>query len=739
MGHSLLLAWAGQVCRWRQHGAANTWSGLDGSGPEEMRATWRNGLLTLAILALLGAAGYLAFDLYHAGQQEVVSQFNALHSLLARQAAHEVSSHLQTCGQDLRSLSYLGSIQRRARGQMEADLEAHYRSKEYLRPASLAVLDEEGRVCYATGTAAEWNNEVRNEVLSWSRRRESRGKVYVVPWTKLAPATGSPISACRVMLATPLYRTDPTSSASSPVRSWTGALTMIVELGPTLSAHFGEMTTLSQSHRVWIMDRDGTILLQSEHPEMAHENIHRVRGECAQCHLSFDYAREMLVRGSGIAQYELKGQPRKLAAFAPMRFANASWTVVVNTPYAEVTSFVHRSYAQMLLLLGLITGAVGLASVQLRRCNLRRVRAEAEARQWQEKHHLEEQLRRIEERYHTLFRQSPNGILMLDPATTLPLEFNEAAHRQLGFAREEFARLRLADYMVNESADSIRGRLERIANQGRDVFETQHRCKEGEIRSVEVIAQTLELGAQKVVHCIYHDITERKRAELALAEQTEAIRREAAAKTMLLHDVNHRVKNNLVRLAEIVRLERELVPLTEGGQRAVLSDLESRLHGMEVVHSMLSSSQWRPLPLGELTNRIVSAALSNSPIRRQIQVTVVAPTDPLWVVPEQATALSLILNELATNSAKHAFRSRQDGHIQVRLTREDLGNGGRQVRLDYQDDGPGWPEPVLNGHLSRVGLRLIQASVRSPLRGQLSLRNDGGAAAALTFNLAASD
>jgi two-component sensor histidine kinase len=114
-----------------------------------------------------------------------------------------------------------------------------------------------------------------------------------------------------------------------------------------------------------------------------------------------------------------------------------------------------------------------------------------------------------------------------------------------------------------------------------------------------------------------------------------------------------------------------------------------------------------------------------------------APPEPLWVVPEQATAVALILNELATNSVKHAFRERSQGLVEVRLQVEDRTHGRARVRLDYRDNGPGWPEPVLHGEHQRVGLRLIQASVRSPLRGELSLRNADGAAAQVTFLLAA--
>ena len=169
----------------------------------------------------------------------------------------------------------------------------------------------------------------------------------------------------------------------------------------------------------------------------------------------------------------------------------------------------------------------------------------------------------------------------------------------------------------------------------------------------------------------------------------------------------------------------------------MLRDLESRLQGMAVLHTLLSDAQWRPLPLSDLVTQIVTAALIGSPIRERIRVSVAAPAESLWVVPEQATAVAVILNELATNSVKHAFRGRDQGCLEVRLRVLDRPNGQTQVGLEFRDDGPGWPAPVLNGERRRVGLHLIEASVRSPLRGQLTLRNDAGAAAEITFRLAA--
>jgi len=133
---------------------------------------------------------------------------------------------------------------------------------------------------------------------------------------------------------------------------------------------------------------------------------------------------------------------------------------------------------------------------------------------------------------------------------------------------------------------------------------------------------------------------------------------------------------------------------------------------------------------------VIQAALNNSPVCHKIEVSVRPAAEPLSITPYQATGLALVVNELATNSIKHAFSGRNQGRIDVQIT---TGQDDRDVTLRFHDDGPGWPDDVLRGTREDVGLNIIRMTVRSPLRGQLALSNDGGAVATITFRLAQTD
>ncbi len=125
-------------------------------------------------------------------------------------------------------------------------------------------------------------------------------------------------------------------------------------------------------------------------------------------------------------------------------------------------------------------------------------------------------LRETEARYRLLFEQSPDGIVILDPDTARFLEFNDAACRQLGYSREEFARLTIADVETAETPREDRDRIAALLREGRIDFETRQRARHGEIKYIRVTAQIIEIGGRSVYHCVWRDITERKRSDAAL-------------------------------------------------------------------------------------------------------------------------------------------------------------------------------------------------------------------------------
>ena len=105
-------------------------------------------------------------------------------------------------------------------------------------------------------------------------------------------------------------------------------------------------------------------------------------------------------------------------------------------------------------------------------------------------------------------------------------------------------------------------------------------------------------------------------------------------------------------------------------------------------------------------------------------------TSDILVSSRIAHHLTLIVNELATNSLKHALGKRDIVHIEVRAT-----SAGKKVKLEYRDDGKGFPKEFLKGDFSQanIGFELIRGIVDQSLEGKLKLQNKNGAVAIITF------
>jgi len=135
----------------------------------------------------------------------------------------------------------------------------------------------------------------------------------------------------------------------------------------------------------------------------------------------------------------------------------------------------------------------------------------------------EEAMRESEAKFRAVFEQARDGFLLVAEDGKI-LEFNDAAHNDLGYTRDEFEQLSLHDIDANESADDVSRHMQQIMSEESVSFETKHRTKNGELRDVLVDGRVIELAGRRVFSGIWRDITERRRAEEALRASEERYR-----------------------------------------------------------------------------------------------------------------------------------------------------------------------------------------------------------------------
>jgi PAS domain S-box-containing protein len=204
-------------------------------------------------------------------------------------------------------------------------------------------------------------------------------------------------------------------------------------------------------------------------------------------------------------------------------------------------------------------------------------------------------------------------------------------------------------------------------------------------------------------------------------------RQDAETKAVLLNEVNHRVKNNLIAITGLLYAEQRHAKVdSQEAFHNVMQDLIGRIQGLAMAHTLLSAAEWAPLPLSDLADQVINTSLRALPPEKRVSVDV-SPS-LVRVTPEQASSLALVISELTTNTIKYALAGRPHARIEV-----DIAQNGETVGLEYRDDGPGYPPEAIRLQKHGVGLYLVQRLVSLNLHGFVSFGNDQGAVTTLRF------
>ncbi len=182
-----------------------------------------------------------------------------------------------------------------------------------------------------------------------------------------------------------------------------------------------------------------------------------------------------------------------------------------------------------------------------RACKLSIVRDISERRE------AEEALRAREEIFSSIVGQALDSIVLADPETGSFLEFNEAAHRNLGYTREEFARLGIGRIQAELSPEATRRNIERILDQGSADFENRHRSRDGEVRIVHVRARRITLRGLPRIAAVWTDVTESRRLTDELLASKERMEQAQALALLGSWDLDA-TTGTIVRSPEIFRL-----------------------------------------------------------------------------------------------------------------------------------------------------------------------------------------
>lgn len=166
--------------------------------------------------------------------------------------------------------------------------------------------------------------------------------------------------------------------------------------------------------------------------------------------------------------------------------------------------------------------------------------------------------RETEALYHALFDQFTDGIVIMDRHGAF-IEYNEAAHRGLGYSREEFGKLLIADIEPFQSPEEREAGFKTVLEKGRDEYEARQKTGNGEVRYVHVMLHSMVLSGRTVLYALWRDITGRKRAQETLSEPEERYRDlfENANDAIFIVDADHHYIDVNKKATELFGFSRE--------------------------------------------------------------------------------------------------------------------------------------------------------------------------------------
>lgn len=311
----------------------------------------------------------------------------------------------------------------------------------------------------------------------------------------------------------------------------------------------------------------------------------------------------------------------------------------------------------------------------------------------------------------TIMRIGPDGKI---------LYANEQACRSLGYSHDELCAMCVFDFDPCFTPSSWAEHRRKLYASGSRTIETMHRRKDGTVFPVEVTVNYLEFQGAGFTVSFAKDISERKQAE-------EKILISLQEKEVLLKEIHHRVKNNLMVVSNLLDLQSEHI--ADDRMRRFFQESQDRIRSMALIHEKLYQKRdYRCLDFGDYLDTL-SHYLLHCYEKEPGLISLSVEAETVAIGIDEAIPFGLIVNELLSNALKYAFPQGRQGTITIRCLARDDG----RISLIVADDGVGLPAGLDFRNTETLGLQLVQLLVRQ-LRGILEIENDGGASFAITFS-----
>lgn len=292
------------------------------------------------------------------------------------------------------------------------------------------------------------------------------------------------------------------------------------------------------------------------------------------------------------------------------------------------------------------------------------------------------------------------GVIATDPSGSVLL-LNKVAEQLTGWAPSEargrpiWEVFRVVDEITRKSVDdpalkALRERTVTRLESGAMLLTRDDRELPVEHSGAPIVGQDGTLAGAVLV---FRDVTERRRT--------------AQRQTMLVGELNHRVKNALAIVQSLVQAS--LRQASNQSAQAMAQTLAERLQALHRAHDLLLESQWSGASLKAMVDRELK------PYRREGGPAITVKGPDVLLPPQCTSILAMTLHELATNAVKYGALSQNTGQLNVSWKTAR----GNRLLLTWEERGV----PMVPKKRGRTGFgsQLIDKGIRHNLGGETKI------------------
>ena len=325
-------------------------------------------------------------------------------------------------------------------------------------------------------------------------------------------------------------------------------------------------------------------------------------------------------------------------------------------------------------------------------------------------------VRQSEERFRTVFEKGPLGMVIVDETFRF-VKINPMFCSMMGYSEAELLSKTFADITYPDSHETDITQVKRLGagEISENTTEKRYIKKNGDIiwASVTVSAVRDEEGTFLYYLALIKDITDRKKMQ-------EHIQQSLMEKEVLLKEIHHRVKNNMQVISSLLSMQSRAIQ--DESIRALLKESQNRIQSIALVHEQLyRSDSLYQIEYGGYIRKMFNPLFESYNADQQ-RISMHIDAQNVMITIEKAVPCSLIINELISNSLKHAFPQGRKGEIHIGFS---LDAASGTYILDYHDNGVGIPtgkDPKKTGSL---GMQLIYGLTQQ-LDGTITLESAEG-------------